>query len=1685
MAIGDPVVTRHEDGALEIDATPKKHVYYFGGEEMHDFAVTARVKFLSAADKYSGFSLYLRWNGEVWGERDGFWVYLRPKFRSLFMQKVADGKLDEEFAKRVEAVRPGAVPVGEWLDLRCEARGRKIEVYLNDELHLSATDEGLFPILSGRMAFGVGDAQVIVADITQTNLEQSEKITGVTYEYLSKPTRGDENATILTDGKVNAREQQAFWRMLGPRPEIVFDLGKEYFVSRVVLRAISSPAVNIASAEIQGATGPSRPLAVGAEGKPSAGGGGAPAGSLAALTQGLQWQTLAVLRNEDGRRAEAEHEVAGPVRRVARYVKVVLNRPAADQDVELAEVELYGREPTEEDRLAAAASAYEIGPEMPPTTDAERHDEHFFYLTGEGIRVAVDRVHGLVGGIWKREHAEKCLERLADKYYLLTREEDVEAGEYDDRVEEVLEDRAGGPLRLRCSNPKLPDVTIEKTYTLSPDGRRLIKRVAFVSTSDAPDRFLTPAVGGLLTEDFRRGGVYMGCDRGLGARLFAEEVTVPRQIGALGARNAKVVIFERYDLGWGLAQYRYKVNDHYCRPLTSRWHEKANHPPIYLPNGWEFGVATLHLAPKQEQSIETQLALFEGRQYDFYGMYRNLPEVAEAFASVQRPEWVRDLKTGCNVALNPLTEDLTGPLMPVQRSLQMTETGGLWNLTHIHGVWGEWFTEGVVTNGYGAKIDTQWLKDYIAAVQRMSPRVKVGVYTWAWAVHPRSKAYREHPEWFITTDRDGQVFNAYSNMVLNHARRFSIAESMDELMDQFARVMTDFKGDFFYLDGGGGGQNLIDWEHLACDQDYDYQELYRRIREVTRACGDDKAVWFNARTGPYWDIGYYEGIDRMLHAATWRDSADGLSAVKIRQAYDPGQVVVPLYWRASTLPFFSNYCIGLGITPSRPLGADDQREKLPFIEAAYETRGLRWIEADLEPDWRVDPETQIEAYALKEGEAAFISVIDHREDAGGPAVVSADTEKLGLDAGRPVYAWTFGVRDIREAWPALPEATRREVYRQTGWGLDLVARLLGVEVIEKPGGRIELEIPTEPHLLRMVMLSNSPAGVFSVGELRTNFWKPTNLGASVHAELSAEGGQMVVEATAPDAGAEIIVCPPPGKVVNPGKGALKPVFVGERKLVILSVPAGEHRLELAVTDAPPMDAELKVSCPEEVAAGETLEVATEPPTGSAQVSLCRGDVLVFGGEVPATEGVLRVAVPEQVHGGELEVRVAAAGAQREMVTGKAGVKITGDFEPELVPVALPKRGPKLEIAEVNKTVKGIKVLSAGTDTHDGYDGGLFAQVEAERLTIAGGNLDAPRSRYGYGFGGLELEGARVLTLRVSNTFHEAWTYYRSRVSYHPKYTSTFCGVMVDYHTEEGYTRRVALGLGLINPKRKAPRPGWGTKAPPDEFISLGDVIHEGGETEVTIDLARWAPAGWDGRCWLAAGADNVLPSRRIYVQILDNADTPEGKEIIEGEAMGDLYKIRSYRVCRMPAAPAIDGKLADEAWRELKPVKDFGLLGRMGSSTQATRAWLAYDDEKLYVAFDCPESEKQQLNTAAKKIWNQDAIDFALDVDGDREDFQQIIVNCKGEFEQFSQGAGGEKTVWQIEVGVAQYEGGWSVEVAIPWSEIGAKPSAGMKWTGNFVRYRPYPPTDEMQTWSAMPGPAVNEAARFGDMVFE
>jgi hypothetical protein len=48
LEVHDSVIRRVPGGALEVDATPGKHVYHVGGEKMRDVRVTARIKFLRA-----------------------------------------------------------------------------------------------------------------------------------------------------------------------------------------------------------------------------------------------------------------------------------------------------------------------------------------------------------------------------------------------------------------------------------------------------------------------------------------------------------------------------------------------------------------------------------------------------------------------------------------------------------------------------------------------------------------------------------------------------------------------------------------------------------------------------------------------------------------------------------------------------------------------------------------------------------------------------------------------------------------------------------------------------------------------------------------------------------------------------------------------------------------------------------------------------------------------------------------------------------------------------------------------------------------------------------------------------------------------------------------------------------------------------------------------------------------------------------------------------------------------------------------------------------------------------------------------------------------------------------------------------------------------------------------------------
>ena len=68
------------------------------------------------------------------------------------------------------------------------------------------------------------------------------------------------------------------------------------------------------------------------------------------------------------------------------------------------------------------------------------------------------------------------------------------------------------------------------------------------------------------------------------------------------------------------------------------------------------------------------------------------------------------------------------------------------------------------------------------------------------------------------------------------------------------------------------------------------------------------------------------------------------------------------------------------------------------------------------------------------------------------------------------------------------------------------------------------------------------------------------------------------------------------------------------------------------------------------------------------------------------------------------------------------------------------------------------------------------------------------------------------------------------------------GFFVDYHTPGGYEKRVFLSFGKDRGK-PFEQPNWGVGGRPTEVVELG------WSKQQELDLGRWSPENWDGRCW--------------------------------------------------------------------------------------------------------------------------------------------------------------------------------------------------------------------------------------------
>jgi hypothetical protein len=164
-------------------------------------------------------------------------------------------------------------------------------------------------------------------------------------------------------------------------------------------------------------------------------------------------------------------------------------------------------------------------------------------------------------------------------------------------------------------------------------------------------------------------------------------------------------------------------------------------------------------------------------------------------------------------------------------------------------------------------------------------------------------------------------------------------------------------------------------------------------------------------------------------------------------------------------------------------------------------------------------------------------------------------------------------------------------------------------------------------------------------------------------------------------------------------------------------------------------------------------------------------------------------------------------------------------------------------------------------------------------------------------------------------------------------------------------------------------------------------------------------------------------------------------------------------VCRQTdERPYLDGKLEEACWQSVKPMT---LKNAVGDTTKEypTEAWLAYDQEFLYLALRCKHPEEKYVVPVKGRprdadLRAYDRVGLMLDLDRDYSTYFHLQVDQRGCVCDDCWGDIGWNPRWFV--AIHSDKTSWQIEAAIPLTELsGEKITLGKAWAFNIVRVLP------------------------------
>jgi hypothetical protein len=186
---------------------------------------------------------------------------------------------------------------------------------------------------------------------------------------------------------------------------------------------------------------------------------------------------------------------------------------------------------------------------------------------------------------------------------------------------------------------------------------------------------------------------------------------------------------------------------------------------------------------------------------------------------------------------------------------------------------------------------------------------------------------------------------------------------------------------------------------------------------------------------------------------------------------------------------------------------------------------------------------------------------------------------------------------------------------------------------------------------------------------------------------------------------------------------------------------------------------------------------------------------------------------------------------------------------------------------------------------------------------------------------------------------------------------------------------------------------------------------------------------------------------------VDGPPAPVPPAVLSRDADGRT----TIRAVRVVEALDIDGNLDEEFYRTSPAIEEFvqSVPIEFGEPTERTEFWIAFDDDNLYVAARVWDAQGEdgwianEMRRDSQQLRQNDNVGIWLDTYYDRRNALAFYVTPIGGFADFQITNEGNPNfdwnpVWDVRTG--RFEGGWTMEMAIPFKSLRYRPGRDQVW---------------------------------------